>query len=195
MPLTPNSIDRNTTSSTSPQDPRSHNDYSTPSINRILTGNGTSIGSAGTQADTSASGAGAADGSLPDKSSSNDGGIAPDMSYFELFPGFRVTSQDAFTLLDTYRNDYMPKFPFVVIPSSADPRELWSASRCLFWSVMGVVAQHSFEVQDRFKRWFRTFVAEAVVVEREKRVDILQAILIHIAWYGGGVSHVAEALC
>ena len=109
--------------------------------------------------------------------------LATDLSSFELFQGFRITDQQANAYLIVYREEFMPKYPFVVIPADLDAFELWTQSRVLFWCVMGAVAPQSVTVQNGVKRWFRRYIAEHVVVNREKRLDLLQAIMIHLGWF------------
>lgn len=77
----------------------------------------------------------------------------------------------------------MPRYPFVIIPETKDAFTLLNESRCLFWTVMASVAPQSSAVQREFKKWFRQYIAEHVVVRQEKRLDLLQAILIHLGWY------------
>ncbi|ENH70555.1 hypothetical protein FOC1_g10012485 [Fusarium oxysporum f. sp. cubense race 1] len=100
----------------------------------------------------------------------------------ELFPGFRVSQQEASDRLDVYRRDYVPHFPFVPVPSSMCASELYVESRVLFWTILAVVSPLCDKVQMEFKAWFRRYLAEHLVVRQEKSIDILQAMLIYLAW-------------
>ncbi|KAI6767389.1 hypothetical protein HG530_005398 [Fusarium avenaceum] len=100
----------------------------------------------------------------------------------ELFPGFSITHQQAAEYLNSYRRDYVPHFPFVAMPEHMTSHELFVESSLLFWTVMAVVSPLEDKVQMEFKLWFRKYLAEHLVVRQEKSVDILQAILIYLAW-------------
>ncbi|KAK7421727.1 hypothetical protein QQZ08_009815 [Neonectria magnoliae] len=117
-------------------------------------------------------------GNLHDK-----GDDAPsDPAYLELFPGFRLTHDEASQHLDVYRRDLVPAYPFVPLIDGLSSRELYAQSPFLFWTVMSVVVSLPSTVQSEIKTWFRTYLAEHVIVLQERRLDILQAILIHLAW-------------
>ncbi|KAM0250135.1 hypothetical protein ACHAP5_002452 [Fusarium lateritium] len=100
----------------------------------------------------------------------------------ELFPGFRITHQHAADCLTIYRRDYVPNFPFVPVPEHMTSHELFVESSLLFWTILAVVSPLEDKVQMEFKLWFRKHLAEHLVVRQEKSVDILQAILIYLAW-------------
>jgi hypothetical protein len=102
---------------------------------------------------------------------------------FELFPSLRLTFHQAATCLDLFRTEYMPKFPFVIIPTTVDAGSLYDQSACLFWTVMATVARCFDDVDAEFKQWFRRHIAEHVVVRQEKSLELLQAILLYLSWY------------
>ncbi|KAH6890633.1 hypothetical protein B0T10DRAFT_486368 [Thelonectria olida] len=100
----------------------------------------------------------------------------------ELLPGFRISQLEAANALETYRRDYVPVYPFVPLPLSLTASDLYSQSRFLFWTIMSVIVPMSGSVQGRVRAWFRKYLAEHVMVRQEKRIDILQAIFIHLGW-------------
>jgi hypothetical protein len=108
--------------------------------------------------------------------------VAPDFSKFDLLPGFHVTFIQATEYLNIYRREYLPKYPFVPIPPDTPPHVLYADSRLLFWSVMAAVAPLPGPVQSAFKTWFRRYLAEHMVIQQEKKLEFLQAILIHLGW-------------
>ena len=77
----------------------------------------------------------------------------------------------------------MPKFPFVVIPKTLDANGLHAQSSCVFWTVMAAVMPLPNAVQQAVRTWFRKSIAERVVVQYERSLELLQAILLHLAWY------------
>ncbi|KAF5668159.1 cercosporin resistance [Fusarium heterosporum] len=100
----------------------------------------------------------------------------------ELFPGFRVSQQQAAECINVYRRDYVPNFPFVPVPKHITPHELYAESSLLFWTILAVVSPLEEKVQLEFKLWFRRYLAEHVIVQQERTVDILQSILIYLGW-------------
>ncbi|ESU11670.1 hypothetical protein FGSG_12782 [Fusarium graminearum PH-1] len=101
----------------------------------------------------------------------------------ELFPGFRISHQQASERLALYTRDYVPHFPFVPLPGAITSQELYIESSLLFWTILAVVSPLEDKVQMEFKAWFRKYLAEHVIVRQEKSVDILQAILVYLGWY------------
>lgn len=101
----------------------------------------------------------------------------------ELLPGFRISQAQAQTALDTYRREYVPAHPFVPLPEALTAGELYAQSRFLFWTVMSVVVPTGGSVQHDVRAWFRKYLAEHVVIRQEKRLDVLQAILIYLGWW------------
>lgn len=99
----------------------------------------------------------------------------------ELLPGFGVTVAESEQNLDLYREEYMPRYPFVVISRSISAQELYRDAPCLFWTVMVATKPHSgntMAIREQFRRMF----SERIFVRKEKTTEILQAILVLIAW-------------
>ncbi|KJK87909.1 hypothetical protein H633G_08219, partial [Metarhizium anisopliae BRIP 53284] len=101
---------------------------------------------------------------------------------FRLIPDFQVTEREASRFLSIYASEYAPNFPFVMVPSAATAHGLHDRSPGLFWAIMTAVAPQSLAVQQRVKTWFRQYVADHVIVRQEKTLQLLQAILVHLAW-------------
>lgn len=101
---------------------------------------------------------------------------------FQLIPGFSFSLGEVISYFDIYRREFMPNYPFVIIPQDLDPRSLYATSRCVFWTIMAAVAPQSSATQQGVENWFRQYVADRVVVKQEKSLAILQAILLHLAW-------------
>lgn len=109
-------------------------------------------------------------------------GTVENRAVFELNANISVTREQATLYLNTYRKDFVPNFPFVALPSRLTPQELYVKSRVLFWAIMGAVAPMSGDTQHEVKSWFRRYMAEHMVVQQEKELGMLQAILVHLAW-------------
>ncbi|RFU77345.1 hypothetical protein TARUN_4897 [Trichoderma arundinaceum] len=100
---------------------------------------------------------------------------------FQLIPGFSFTLEEVLSYFDIYRREFMPNYPFVIIPENLDPRALYATSRCLFWTIMAAVTPQSSATQQGVDNWFRQYIADRMVVKQEKSLAILQAILLHLA--------------
>lgn len=100
----------------------------------------------------------------------------------EIIPGFTMTFYEADRALNLYRSLYAPCFPFVAVPVMVTAYELFEKSPFLFRTIVSVTTPQGPAIQSDFKVWFRRYIAEHVVINNERRLDILQALLVHIAW-------------
>ncbi|KAL6883017.1 hypothetical protein HDV57DRAFT_495200 [Trichoderma longibrachiatum] len=101
---------------------------------------------------------------------------------FQLIPGFSFTLEEVTSYFDVYRREFMPNYPFVIIPEDLNPQSLHASSPCLFWTIMAAVAPQSSATQQGVEKWFREYIAYRVVVKQERNLGILQALLLHLAW-------------
>ncbi|KAK3951534.1 hypothetical protein QBC32DRAFT_160940 [Pseudoneurospora amorphoporcata] len=119
-------------------------------------------------------------GSEPTKS------YIPPTAYIDIIPqpyGYlRITMCEAERLLNLYQTDYHPRFPFVPIPRNTTAQDLFQRQPFLFQTMIQIVAPQSAALQRGFTGWFREYIATHIVVKQEKRLDLLQAILLFIAW-------------
>ncbi|UKZ82572.1 hypothetical protein TrVFT333_010364 [Trichoderma virens FT-333] len=113
-------------------------------------------------------------GTPPLTPESNDTGV--------LIPGFSFTFEEVISYFGIYRREFMPNYPFVIIPENLDPRALYASSRCLFWTIMAAVTPQSSATQQGVENWFRQYIADRMVVKQERNLGILQALLLHLAW-------------
>lgn len=100
----------------------------------------------------------------------------------EIVKGFRVSFYEADRALNLFRSIYSPYFPFVVVPVMTTSSDLYERSSFLFRTIVAVTVPQSPAVQADFKSWFKEYIAQHVVVNNERRLEILQAILIYLAW-------------
>ncbi|KAK5991328.1 Transcription factor himD-like protein [Cladobotryum mycophilum] len=101
---------------------------------------------------------------------------------FQLIPGFCFTREEVLSYFDIYRKEFMPNYPFVIIPEDIEPSTFHSEARCLFWIILVAVAPQSTAVQQGVTTWFRQYIADRMLVRQEKDLVLLQAILVHLAW-------------
>ncbi len=76
----------------------------------------------------------------------------------------------------------MPQFPFVLIPETMTASAMYAEKPHLFWIIMAAVVPQTDTTHADIKIWFRRYLAEHLIVRQEKSLDLLQAILVHLAW-------------
>lgn len=86
-------------------------------------------------------------------------------------------------LLDKYRRHKMPQFPFVVIPEETDVADLRRRSPFLLLCILTASLEHHPELQSTLENLVRKEVAQRMIVDIERNMDLLQGLLVHIAWY------------
>ncbi|KAK3400372.1 hypothetical protein B0T20DRAFT_182940 [Sordaria brevicollis] len=110
----------------------------------------------------------------------------PPPGYVDIIPqthGFlRISMTEAERLLKLYQEDYHPRFPFVPVPQNTSAQDLFQKQPFLFRTIIQIVAPQNAAAQRAFTTWFREYIATHIVVKQEKRLDLLQAILLFIAW-------------
>lgn len=102
--------------------------------------------------------------------------------FFDVGPSLRVPMEEANRYLDLYRSQYSPKFPFVPIANCLSAIELYKRQPFLFQVIMQIVAPQSPSVQREVDRWVREYIARSVIVDQERRLDLIQGLLLFVAW-------------
>ncbi|KAH7193015.1 uncharacterized protein B0J16DRAFT_69261 [Fusarium flagelliforme] len=85
-------------------------------------------------------------------------------------------------ILDLFRKEYIPRFPFVLISSHQTAQSLYKDNPFLFRAVMLVVAPVSEIRICKMKRNVLAYLGYRTLVEEDMTLDILQGILVIIAW-------------
>lgn len=100
----------------------------------------------------------------------------------EIIPGFKISVDKGDELLDLYRNEYSDQFPFVPIPDDLGAIDLAEQRPFLFRTIVQLTSPQTPVLQRSLSRWFRIYIAEHVIVDQEKSVQLLQGKLVYIAW-------------
>jgi hypothetical protein len=89
------------------------------------------------------------------------------------------------TLVDMYKTDMMPHFPFVIVPPHVGGSSLRSTKPFLFLAIVSVACFHSLEMQDRLCDRFKYMVSDKVLLGGDDclKLEYLQGLLIVLAWY------------
>ncbi|KAI7540143.1 hypothetical protein KC317_g17276, partial [Hortaea werneckii] len=86
-------------------------------------------------------------------------------------------------LLDRYRRLLAPEMPFVVIPSHVTAQHLYTDKPLLLRAIVTVTYFHNLPEQRRMVKMMMRDVSERVLLNNEKNIGIIQAILVFVAWY------------
>ncbi|KAL2855589.1 hypothetical protein BJX68DRAFT_263947 [Aspergillus pseudodeflectus] len=93
-----------------------------------------------------------------------------------------ITLQLAEELLERYRKHKMPQFPFVIIPETTDLATLRQESPFLLLCILTACLEDNPPLQDSLELIVRKEIASRVIVGIERNMDLLQGLLVHIAW-------------
>lgn len=90
----------------------------------------------------------------------------------------------AVQLLNLYRNEHIPYFPFVLVPHISASK--FQKDRPFLFKTIAVAAGYQFgpcpkPFADFAKDIFRE-LSERVLIKGEKNLDLLQGLLVTIAW-------------
>jgi hypothetical protein len=89
---------------------------------------------------------------------------------------------EADSILNTFREQYEPQFPFVVIPIEADSESLHRQRPWVYRAVMLIANERHRALQVETSKRMSLDVMEALTVRGEKSLDMLQGLLLHNAW-------------
>jgi len=100
---------------------------------------------------------------------------------------FSPELHNAERILEAYRSEFYPRFPFVPVPADVSAYQIHIQQPFLLKVITHIVAPslqpgHDWEDRSVFHRWFRRCVAEEVVREERKTLEMLQAILVFATW-------------
>lgn len=106
-----------------------------------------------------------------------------------------VSAEQADTLLELYKTDMMPHFPFIIIPPSASVDKLRHVKPFLFLAILSVACFHDLNTQDKLCHRFKYMVSERVLLGGDDclQLEYLQGLLIVLAWYTTSASSAIRA--
>ncbi|KAF5254691.1 hypothetical protein FANTH_624 [Fusarium anthophilum] len=90
---------------------------------------------------------------------------------------------EAQSLLDNYRSKAVQHFPFVPISSEITVSHLRSAKPFLFMCVMATMKFDNCSIQHQIGEEIRNQAHQRVLMQSESTLEILQGLLIYLAWY------------
>ncbi|KAJ4373575.1 hypothetical protein N0V86_007717 [Didymella sp. IMI 355093] len=95
-----------------------------------------------------------------------------------------VSIERAETLVEMYKTDMMPHFPFVIIPPHTSAGDIRHAKPFLFLAIISVACYHDLQTQDKLYHRFKYMVSDKVLYGGDDCLDLqyLQGLLIALAW-------------
>ncbi|PYH91177.1 hypothetical protein BO71DRAFT_56476 [Aspergillus ellipticus CBS 707.79] len=97
--------------------------------------------------------------------------------------GGLVTLREADELMDKFRTQKMPQFPFVMISADMEIEILRQRSPFLLLCIVTVCMEHKPLLQHKLQDLVREIAANRLVVNNERNMDLLLGLLVHCAWY------------
>jgi hypothetical protein len=85
--------------------------------------------------------------------------------------------------LETFRRGFINYFPFVVVPPIVSVEALRYDNPFLFLSIMAVTSFEDPTLQRRLGREIMKQICDRLVMDREVSMDLLQGLLVFLAWY------------
>jgi hypothetical protein len=86
-------------------------------------------------------------------------------------------------LLIAFRDDFVSHFPFVVIPAEVTVEDLRRKSPFLFLAIMAATMSRNSTLQRHLGSEIQRRISARIVMGCEKNMDLLQGLLVHVAWY------------
>ncbi|UNI15690.1 hypothetical protein JDV02_002201 [Purpureocillium takamizusanense] len=97
-------------------------------------------------------------------------------------PVYGLTWPQAERILDIFRTKLMPNFPFVIVQAHTTAKTLLEEKPFLFRAVMLAAAPLPPPRLAKMKRSVLAYLGQHVLVEEERKLDLLQGLLVCLAW-------------
>lgn len=94
---------------------------------------------------------------------------------------FSVTLLEADQILHEYTSSMLPNFPFVPITSHR-AQDMYREQPLLLKAIISSCRPQMGSVRTSVDQWFREYFAYHVAVLNECRLELLQAMLVYVAW-------------
>lgn len=101
---------------------------------------------------------------------------------FEVIAGFKMSFDEADAVLQEYATIMLPQFPFVPLETTS-VANMSREQPILLKTVLFACRPPSQTIRAEFEQWFRQYISHQIVVLGAKRLELLQAIVIFLAWY------------
>ena len=85
--------------------------------------------------------------------------------------------------LDEFKINFKPNFPFVTIGLDTSAQELYAKKPFLFRVIMFVAATIPPSKKKAMRRNVMAYLGQHLLVMEERDLDLLEGLLVFIAWY------------
>ncbi len=86
-------------------------------------------------------------------------------------------------MLDVFRNELTQHFPFVVVPSELNVGDMKRDKPFLFLAIMMLTCRNDIPRQAAIAKAIREIISQRILLKNEHTLDILQGMLLYLAWY------------
>ncbi|OQV08214.1 Fungal specific transcription factor domain-containing protein [Cladophialophora immunda] len=90
---------------------------------------------------------------------------------------------EAEMILETFRTQIQPLFPFVVIPPSMSYLVLKQKKPFLVLAILMVGCRHDQARQIALAKGLREIISHNILIKGEQSLDLLQSLLVYVNWY------------
>ncbi|VUC29242.1 unnamed protein product [Clonostachys rosea] len=105
----------------------------------------------------------------------------PQRQSVQIVPGFQVSWIEANQALQDFRSNMLPQFPFVAVPLCT-ASDLCKHKPLLLKVILWAIRPPGTQAAAAFETWFRQHIAQQTVVLMVKNLELVQAILVFLAW-------------
>jgi hypothetical protein len=91
-------------------------------------------------------------------------------------------TQEASSLLDLFRSEMMPLFPFVNILPSATPHSLLQEKPILYLAILVAASQNDLQKQMGLVKILREEISRRFLTSSEQDLGLLEGLLVYLAW-------------
>lgn len=98
-----------------------------------------------------------------------------------IVPDFQLSFSEADQVLLEYMTIMLPQFPFVPLPCH-NAYDMYKDKPLLLKTILWVCRPPKPETSVAFESWFRQHIAHQTVVLMNKSLELVQAVLVFLAW-------------
>ncbi|KIW70231.1 hypothetical protein, variant [Phialophora macrospora] len=86
-------------------------------------------------------------------------------------------------MLDVFRNELTPHFPFVVVSPWVTFSDLRASKPFFLLAVLMITCRHDIPRQGAIAKAMREVISQRLLIKNEQSLDLLQGMLFYLAWY------------
>ena len=113
---------------------------------------------------------------------SDDGASDASADSFQVVIGESLTRPKADTFLLAFR-DMTSWFPFVIVPPDATALSMSRERPFLFMATMASASSADKSLRGTLERELRETLSRRIILDGEKNLDLLQGLLVYLAWF------------